>query len=257
MITYSLSEIPFSIPHSFLTVSSRNASGSHRLLYGTCSRRVLAGGAGQADPAHYFELALMRAGHEVPYTWEAHPHRVDLTASGGGTLVLTFADPETLVFEAQGVNLRLLPCKGFPSHWRPAEDTLAVIDWAGRSTHLLRAAPGASLQVTPQPAQKDYPPGYDEAFGVIDFSGAGALRYRLYEDFWREPFPSISSRPVCEFEPLRDLAGENSACFTALPGRRRAGLVYPLERSGSGFRPPDPPLDLHEQILDERRLGLG
>ncbi len=194
MITYSLNEIPFSIPKSFLTVTSRNASGSHRLLYGTCSRRVLAGGAGVANPAHYFELALMRDGHEVSYTWEAHPHRVDLAAEGGGTLVLTFADPDTLVFETQGVSLRLLPCKGFPSHWRPAQDTLAVIDWAGRSTHLLRSGPGCSLQVTPQPAQEDYPPGYDETFGVIDFAGAsGALRYRLYEDFWREPFPSIQA----------------------------------------------------------------
>ena len=203
MITYSLNEIPFSIPKSFLTVTSRNASGSHRLLYGTCSRRVLAGSAGLANPAHYFELALMRDGREVSYTWEAHPHRVDLAAEGGGTLILTFADPDTLVFETQGVSLRLLPCKGFPSHWRPAQDTLAVIDWAGRSTHLLRSGPGCSLQVTPQPAQEDYPPGYDETFGVIDFAGAnGRAALPAVRRFLARAFPLDSGCPVGEFKPL-------------------------------------------------------
>jgi hypothetical protein len=189
MLTYSLHEIPFSIPGSFLTISARNPSGTHRLLYGTSSRRVIQLPGMTANPAHYFELALLRDGVEVPYTWTAQPHRLDLQVEGGGSLVLTFADSETLIFRAEGVTLRLLPCKGFSSHWRPDPDTLAAIDWAGRSTHLLRSGPGGTVQFTPTQDNADL---YGPPTGWVDFSGPlGAIRYRLYEDLWRTPFPDI------------------------------------------------------------------
>jgi len=193
MFTYNLSSIPFSMAGSFLVLTPRNTSGTHRLLYRTSSQRLVRAGWLQDAPENFFELALIRDGAEVPYTCIAEPHRLDLQAEGGGTMTLAFANPTTLTFETQGLHLRLVPCKSFATVYQPSPDHVSLGDWAGHGAHSMRAGEGTVLQLTRLEAD-----GHRYDFNgrpvQIDFVGQrGALRFQMYEDFWQSPFPSLEA----------------------------------------------------------------
>lgn len=189
MRTYSVSEIPFSSPGSFLTITQ--APGSpERLLYRTVSGRA-ARPAGLDDHAgDFFEIALIQNGVEIPYTWIAQPHRLDLLGEGDLGATMIFLDGETLMIEAQGVGLRLKSVRPFEAITATTPNQVALTDYHARGFHLLRAVPGATLEVreTARSGSSFQP--------VIEFHGPagtlGALRFTPHEHFWTDPLPDFT-----------------------------------------------------------------
>ena len=129
MFTYALDQIPFSRRGSFLTITSRNSSGSPRLLYKTCSGRIHNLHDIPFPAEEFFELSMIKDGQEVPYTWQAYPHRLDLNGETGEQIVLIFADSDTLIFQANNVGFRLMPAKVFPIQFSPVEGEIYLSDW--------------------------------------------------------------------------------------------------------------------------------
>ena len=93
----------------------------------------------------FFEIALVHEGVEIPYSWTAQPHRLDLHSEGEGSVIIAFADPHTLVFETKGVTLRLIPCKSFATEYAPATSEICLVDWPARGIHHFRG--GAHTEV--------------------------------------------------------------------------------------------------------------
>jgi len=191
MLNYNLSTIPFSLAGSFLIVTSRNGSGSPRLLYKTSSRRAVTEKYMHAYAADFFELALLRDGVEVPYTWVAQPHRLDLKAENG-TVSIAFADVHTLTFEAQGVTLRLVPQKSFATSFRPASDQFCLVDWAGRGIHHLRAGADTQIVATPLEGPSTLHEFKDKPVQVDFLGPRGAIRFEYYENTWSDPYPVLT-----------------------------------------------------------------
>lgn len=142
MLSYDLSVIPFSLPGSFLTIMSRPAGSDpnnhHRLLYRTCSQQATTEKYMPFSASDFFEIALVHEGVEIPYSWIAQPHRLDLHSEGEGSATIAFADPHTLVFETIGVTLRLIPCKSFATEYAPATNEICLVDWPARGIHHFR-----------------------------------------------------------------------------------------------------------------------
>ena len=112
--------IPFTAPESFLTFSWQAGAGiGGRIFYRTCSRRAFSAKDLPFWAHDFFHLALMKNGRELPYTYQATPVELRLTA-GEGTVSLVFSDPDTVVFEADGVDFSLLPAKAFSNFQRKA-----------------------------------------------------------------------------------------------------------------------------------------
>ena len=192
MKSYMLDQIPFSLAGSFLTITASSKSGSHRLLYRTTSRRLAPEKEMPFAPQDFFELALMVDGQEVPYTATAQPHRLDLHVEGQGTATLAFADADTLMFETEGVSLRLLPCKPFASAVWPNADTLMLLDWAARGCHQLRAGKGTHLKVEELLTGLTQPHDWLDKPWAVDFVGKrGGFRFTRFETAWEEKLPSI------------------------------------------------------------------
>jgi putative isomerase len=210
MFTFKLDEIPFSLPGSFLTITSRNTSGSTRLVYKTCSARVYNDRDLPYSSSEFFEIALIRDGNEVPYTWTAQPHCLELIAGDPavtssastadfGKVLLAFSEPDTLVFETQGVGLRLLPCKPYPVEYHPTTDQVCLVDWIGRGTHEFRATQETGLQATITKTVSGLDSHWHELPRSIEFSSAngsntasGAIRFSRYEETWDQPLPILS-----------------------------------------------------------------
>lgn len=191
MLTYPLDQIPFSMAGSFLLLTTRNTSNSHRLLYKTSSRRAVNEKFLPFDAANFFEIALLRDGAELPYSCTAQPHRLDLQAEGGGA-TLVFADPHTILFEAQGVTLRFVPYKTFAAHYSPRPDQVYLVDWAGRGTHIFRAGPDTELALTVDHAAPSVQHAFRDKPCQVDFTGPrGAVRFSPYETLWQDDFPEL------------------------------------------------------------------
>ncbi|MFZ0531891.1 MAG: hypothetical protein WAM09_01830 [Anaerolineales bacterium] len=198
MITYSLDQIPFSRRGSFLTITSRNSSGSTRLLYKTCSARIhnLHDIPFAAD--EFFELSLVKDGHDVPYSWQAYPYKLELHVESDAQVVLAFADPDTLIFQANNVGLRWLPSKVFPIQYSPEENQIYLIDWFARGIHMFRADDNTTIQATITPIV----PGIEKHWGEFPCTITyepndntstiqGAIHFSRYETFWNEPVPDF------------------------------------------------------------------
>ncbi len=192
MKPYALDQIPFSLAGSFLTISAPGGKGSARLLYGTTSRRLAPERDLPFRPQDFFELALLVDGQEVPYAYTAQPHRLELQASGGGTATLAFLDKELLIFETEGVSLRLLPCKPYDSAVWPDADTILLVDGPARGSHQLRAGKGTQLKVAEHPGEPGQPLDWMGKPWAVDFIGKrGAFRFTRYEAGWEDKLPSI------------------------------------------------------------------
>ncbi len=151
MNNYLLDQIPFTRCGSFLLITSRNSSGLPRLLYKTSSGRVhnLHDLPFPAD--EFFELALIKSGQEIPYTWQATPDSLTLCGPAGEEVSLVFADPSTLQFRAQHTGLRLMPSKVFPVQYSPVPHQIYLIDWFARGIHMFHADENTHLQATVTP----------------------------------------------------------------------------------------------------------
>ena len=185
MITFSLNQIPFSLAGSFLTITTR--PNTHRLLYRTCSHRAITEKDMPFSANEFFEISLNREGIDIPYSYTAQPHRLDLQAEGGGRATLAFADTETLVFETEGVTLRLLPCKPFAAEFTPAAGQVCLVDLAGRGIHHLYAAEGSELKMTASPPTHAGAYLFQDTPRSVEFLGCqGAIRFIRYEDRWEK-----------------------------------------------------------------------
>lgn len=199
MITYALDQIPFSRRSSFLTITSRNSSGSPRLLYKTCSGRVHSLHDIPFPADEFFELSLVNDGHDVPYTWQAFPHRLDLNGEAGEQVILAFKDPDTLIFQANNVGLRLLPSKVFPIQYSPIANQIYLIDWFARGIHMFRADENTNVIATITPIVTGIEKHWGEFPCTITYEPKdnistfhGAIHFSRYETFWNEPMPDFN-----------------------------------------------------------------
>lgn len=197
MLTFNLHEIPFSMAGSFLILTSSTASGTPRLAYRTSSRRAVTGPQATFLAHEFFEIALLRDGVEIPYTWSAQPHRLDLQVEGGGEATLAFANADTLTFEGRGVGVRWVPCKSFATRYQPTASELCLVDPAARGIHHFRASEGTSLllNATPTTAVQtikgfSYPTTVDFLPGENAIAW-GAVRFDVYESMWAGNYPAL------------------------------------------------------------------
>ena len=197
MLSYDLSVIPFSLPGSFLTITSRSSgktpNQTHRLLYRTCSRRAITEKYMPSLAHEFFEIALMRDSVEIPYTWSAQPHRLDLLSEGGGSAIMAFADPHTLVFKTEGVSLRLLPCKSFATEYAPGPREICLVDWTAHGTHHFRGGEQTEVLTTVVENAAGELHEFRDHPRTVDFLGpTGAIRFDQYENFWHGKIPRLS-----------------------------------------------------------------
>ncbi|MBI4927416.1 MAG: hypothetical protein HY835_06605 [Anaerolineae bacterium] len=196
MLNYSLDVIPFSSPSSFLTITSRNDASPHRLLYRTASHRVAQTVHLPSPPTDFFEIVLHRNGVEVPYTYTAQPHRLDLLPQGEGAVTFVFLDGNTLLFEAHGVSLRLVPRHPFQLQINTPSNQFHLTDYNARGVHKLRAGAGTQL-VWSHPTQPGGEPIVHDGHWVqIDWIGdryvSGAIRFCPHEGLWEDPLPELA-----------------------------------------------------------------
>ena len=194
MDTYSLEHIPFSIAGSFLTIIPRNQQNSHRLLYRTTSAKLAPGQELLYKPDEFFEIVLLQSGNEVSYSWMAQPTCLTLSTESGSSLRFIFGDLDTILFKAQGVSLRLIPCKVFPLEYSPNPQQIVLLDWAARGFHYFRSPENAQVHagITKTTTGLEHH-GHEYPY-TIDFSGSmGAIRFSEYEHPWNEPFPDFDT----------------------------------------------------------------
>ncbi len=200
MITLELDKTPFSQRGSFLLITSRNSSGSPRLLYKTCSARIHSLHDIPFPADEFFELSLFKDEREIPYTWHATPHRLDLKGDHGERVSLAFSDTNTFIFEAQNVGLRLMPSKVFPIQYSPVADEIYLIDWFARGIHMFKTDENSTLQARVTPIVTGIEKHWGEFPCTIIFNPKenhsifhGAIRFSRYETFWNEPLPDFNA----------------------------------------------------------------
>lgn len=215
MLTYDLSIIPFSLPGSFLTITSRTLDNTQnqtrRLLYRTCSHRAITEKYMPYSAQDFFEIALVRDGNEIPYTWIAQPHRLDLHPENGGSAVFAFIDPQTLIFETEGVTLCLLPCKSFATEYSPEPGELCLVDWLAHGYHYFRAGDHSEVHTTIIENVAGGIYEFKDRQRRVDFLGSkGGIRFDKYENSWRGKFPRLT-------DVLRDREKEYTHWAKLLP----------------------------------------
>jgi glycogen debranching enzyme len=184
MLTYDLSVVPFSLAGSFLLISARNLSGTHRLLLQTCSEHSRAG--------ELFELALVRNGEEVAYTYTAQPHRLDLEAEGGGAVTLAFADADTLRFTLHDVDLRFLPARPFASEIWPDPAHLFLLDHPARALLHIRGDAETTLSAATDATLVEEAVHHRATMPAATLHGTGgAFRLSRFEEMWEAPLPPM------------------------------------------------------------------
>lgn len=200
MLTYSLDHFPFSLPGSFLTLTSRNTSGSHRLVYKTCSARAVSTQSMPFQASEFFEIALIRDNKELTYEVTAQPHRVDLLADGDANATFIFADPQTLLFSAHSVDVRFLPLKPFATEFSPAVDQVCLVDSPARGIHFLRAKKSTQLSTRITPTVSGLQNFHNDLPRSVDFTSStdtlGALRFQPFEGEWTDPLPDFDDTLV-------------------------------------------------------------
>lgn len=190
MSLYQITSIPFSVPGSYLTIGYHR-DGGKRLVYRTCSSMPVSYPNTNFWAREFFEIALLREGEEVPYTWAEHPERLELLAEGGGRASFTFMDLETLLFECEGVQVRLLSCKPMSTTYAHRPGAANIVDGFARCHHLFSAAPGSDVKVVIPEGDL----GHTHRRGIkyrVDFSGSGgAVRHGLSEAHFDDALPSF------------------------------------------------------------------
>lgn len=192
MNLYDLQSIPFSVPGSYLTLG-KHREDRQRLIYRTCSNMPIYNRGWDFHPRDFFEIVLLRAGTPVPFTWQEQPHQLELLAEGGGRAAFTFLDLDTLLFECEGVQVRLLACKPMSTTYSHRPGCANIVDGFARCHHLFRAAEGGQVVVSAPPGDL----GHTHRRGIryqVDFlADAGALRLSLHEAHLDDPLPPYAA----------------------------------------------------------------
>jgi len=200
MITYPIDLIPFSRCGSFLTISPRNSSGSSRLIYKTSSSRNCYTHNPPFLSEEFFELALIKREHEIPYTWQAYPHKLELLGEGGETLTFVFVNENILLFRAENTCLKLIPCKVFSVQNSPGVNQICIIDWFARGIHMFRTDNHtylvSTISSTAAGLEKyrgEFP--YAITFQPKDDTSTirGEISFSRYETFWEKSFPDFDT----------------------------------------------------------------
>jgi putative isomerase len=193
MISYQLNNIPFSRRGSFLVITSRNSSGSPRLLYKTSSGRIHNTHNIPFPADEFFELGLFKDGHEISYKWQAFPHKLELAGEAGETVKIVFSDASTLLFKAENVGLRLLPSKVFPNQYSPIPNQVYLNDWYSRGIHMFLVDDNGTLKASVTPIVTGIEKHWGEFPCTITFEPKqdqhrfeGAIRFSHYEDLWQK-----------------------------------------------------------------------
>jgi len=197
MITYPLDLIPFSRCGSILTISSRNSSSSSRLIYKTLSTRNYYTHNPPFLPEEFFEFGLIKRDHEIPYTWQAYPHKLELLGEGGETLILAFVNENIFLFRAENTGLKLIPCNIFLVQNSPVINLIYLIDWFIRGIHMFRADDHTNLESTISRTaagigkyRRENP--YTITFQPkVDTSTIQGEIFLRYETFWDKSFPDF------------------------------------------------------------------
>lgn len=196
MLTYALDQIPFSMRGSFLLITSRNSSGSPRLLYKTCSGRIHYTHNLPFPAEEFFELSLFKDGLDVPYTWRVSPYYLELDGEAGEKVTLVFSDSQTILFVAENIGLKLMPCKVFPVQYSPAANQITLVDWFARGIHMFRADDNSIVSA----ARTQIITGIEKHWGefpcTITFEPKehvstfmGEIRFSRFETSWDKPIP--------------------------------------------------------------------
>jgi glycogen debranching enzyme len=204
MISYKLDQTPFSRSGTFLLITSRNSSGSPRLLYKTSSGRVHNTHNIPFPADEFFELALIKGTDEVPYKWQAFPHMLELSGESGEHVTFVFGDTSTILFKAENVGLRLMPSKVFPNQYSPSPNQVYLNDWYARGIHMFLVEENGTLEAKVAPIVTGIEKHWGEYPCTISFNPKpghtvfeGAIRFSHFEDLWVKP-----PRPVALVEQL-------------------------------------------------------
>jgi hypothetical protein len=194
--TFDPSLVPFSRPRSFLKLTSAGSSDGRRLRIASARNIPFIDFATKASPTVYYEIALVVGGREVPYECSADPTKLVLRHDRGEA-TFAFADEQTLVFSARGVEVRLLPTHSVCTlEWREPGRECAMVDYRGLCFHQARAAAGTKLTVTESLTVAGETGPYADKPRTLAFSGrgaiAGALRFSRHGDHWG-PMPTVAS----------------------------------------------------------------
>ena len=200
MITYALNLIPFTRRGSFLTITSRNSSGSPRLLYRSSSGRVHYIRDLPFPAEEFFELALIRDGMEIPYTWQVNPYQLELSGESGEKVTLVFEDEHTFLFQAENSGFKLMPCKVFPVQYSPQPNQITLVDWFARGIHMFRSDDNSTVR----PSVTQIITGLEKHWGefpctvIFELKDAGSIfcgeiRFARYETAWDKPIPDFEA----------------------------------------------------------------
>jgi len=188
MFEINHNEIPFSIAQSFLKIQGYSASESGRVQIATASKLPVTLINANHYSHDFYEIALFKDEQEVKYTAVAQPWQLDLH-SDEGNAVFTFADANTFVFEAENLEICLIPCKGFA--WKVARRNgdVVLFDYSGCCHHHARAAAGTSMQCYESTTSRGQKGNSDKPYTLSFKSNGktqGALHFNRFGDKWEE-----------------------------------------------------------------------
>ncbi|MGE5557240.1 MAG: amylo-alpha-1,6-glucosidase [Bacillota bacterium] len=205
MVEYKLSEVPFSAAGSFLKITEAG-TGSGRVMIGTARKNAITE-RGMDFWAHdFYEIALYKGETEVKYDYRALPWRLDLQAEEGAAS-FAFMDADTLVFEARGTEIRLLPCHALCWKHEPQKGEAVLLDHNGRCHHQARANPDADLEISRSLTVTGSKGAFHDIPYTLKFSGTGgtggAIRFSDFGDIWEERLPSLEDAVVARQREYR------------------------------------------------------
>lgn len=193
MFPFKLSEIPFSMAGSFLKVRLDNGSDFQRLQICTVRKNAVTLKGADAWAHDLFQIRLYDGERELPYTVAYEP--CSLTAvTDKGTLTLTSADPDTVLFESTGPSVHLVPYKAFSWQYWAASNQFRVFDYAARCIHQVRCGANSTLRAFESLCVSGAKGKFKDKPFTMVLDGAqsprGALKVVPVEAAWEEPLPT-------------------------------------------------------------------
>jgi hypothetical protein len=192
-MNWNLNHLPFTAAGSWTRIMLERRTG--RLLISSArilpNARLTEGQWAQ----NYYEVALLRAGAELPYTVAADEACLRLTRESGSAAI-AFAADDTLAIESDALDVRLLPCHGQATVRRLRGDMVQANDFDAMVHHQVRAAPGTALKMTPGLTVSGEKGRWNNIPMTFTFSGRGvrrgAIRFPRFDAAWPGPVTSVA-----------------------------------------------------------------
>lgn len=204
MFTYDLALHPFTTRGTFLRFTP---SDSGRLMLGSARSIPFLDMATKQWPHDFYEIALVHDGREVKYAWDAHPDCLTLT-SENGRVTFAFDPPDTVVFDALGVGVRLIPGHTTATAIHLSDREWLFGDYRGRCVHQVFAGSGATLTVTQSPTASGDTGPFGDKGRTIEFGGparfSGLLRFASHATTLPRTVPSLTTLKRTESRRWRE-----------------------------------------------------